>query len=367
MAWNVVTAPVPSTAEGPWSWHLHGAARVSNDADAHLWGHADLHYPPIFFASHLGAREYVERTLLVAVPDGVTDPTAEDVVGYGWVELPLADNTHLGYGSVVVHPSHRRHGAGTALADQVEKVIADAGRGTVIVWSDHAGEPPAGAPALHPPTGSGRIGPQEPGALFVAGRGYTLEQAERYSMLRLPLDAETVSRLREEAATAAGDDYRTVTWTGPAPDRWVDQVAVLRTRMSTDVPSAALDVEEEPWDAARVRNAEAESAATGLDLLTVAVEHVPSGALAGYTYVQYPTRPDVFVLQGDTLVLSEHRGRRLGMLLKATLVERLRDERPGAARVHTWNAEENSHMLDINVALGFRPMGVIGMWQRRTT
>src|SRR5665648_590752 len=44
---------------------------------------------------------------------------------------------------------------------------------------------------------------------------------------------------------------------------------------------------------------------------------------------------------------------------------RLREPRPGAERIHTWNDEENAYMLSINVALGFAPTGVIGMWQKR--
>lgn len=34
-------------------------------------------------------------------------------------------------------------------------------------------------------------------------------------------------------------------------------------------------------------------------------------------------------------------------------------------RVHTWNAGENSHMLAINTALGFRPVSLEGVWEKR--
>ena len=53
------------------------------------------------------------------------------------------------------------------------------------------------------------------------------------------------------------------------------------------------------------------------------------------------------------------------MLVKTAQLLRLPEVRPNAARIHTWNAEENERMLKINVALGFRPTGVVGMWQKR--
>jgi GNAT superfamily N-acetyltransferase len=192
-----------------------------------------------------------------------------------------------------------------------------------------------------------------------------LEQAERYSLLRLPLDDGLLEAHQARAAARAGSDYSLVSWTDRAPDEWVDQVAVLENRMSTDAPMAGLEIEEVPWDAARVRVKEAEIADAGHDYLMVAAEHVPTGKLAAFTFVRCPVAHPRIVFQEDTLVLREHRGRRLGMLVKTDLLRRLRDFRPDAKRIHTWNAEENAHMLDINVALGFRPTGVIGSWQKK--
>lgn len=69
--------------------------------------------------------------------------------------------------------------------------------------------------------------------------------------------------------------------------------------------------------------------------------------------------------QEDTLVHRDHRGHRLGMLAKAVQLQALAGLRPTVRRISTWNAEENSWMLAINVALGFRPAGGSGVWQRR--
>ncbi|MBD4636278.1 GNAT family N-acetyltransferase, partial [Xanthomonas citri pv. citri] len=60
--------------------------------------------------------------------------------------------------------------------------------------------------------------------------------------------------------------------------------------------------------------------------------------------------------QWDTIVLPEHRGHRLGMRVKAANLIAVRDALPGARAIITGNAEENRHMLDVNEALGFRPV-----------
>ena len=153
-------------------------------------------------------------------------------------------------------------------------------------------------------------------------------------------------------------------WRDRAPDEHVEGLAVLETRMSTDAPSGEVDYREDVWTVERVRDHERRIAEANHGFLVVAAQHVATGELAGFTMLEYVLDEDEPVFQEDTIVLSEHRGHRLGMLLKADMLQWLAAERPAARRVHTWNAEENAYMLGINVALGFRPVGVAGMWQR---
>ena len=108
----------------------------------------------------------------------------------------------------------------------------------------------------------------------------------------------------------------------------------------------------------------ADTHARGQGFLVAVVEHVPTGTLVAFSEVRHPRARPAVVLQGDTLVLREHRGHGLGMLAKLAVLDALAATRPDAERIHTWNAQENDHMLAINVALGFRQASVDAEWQR---
>ena len=91
---------------------------------------------------------------------------------------------------------------------------------------------------------------------------------------------------------------------------------------------------------------------------------MPSGRLVGYSSLSVPPERHRAVSQEDTLVIREHRGHALGMLLKVANLARLQQERPGHPSVITFNAEENRHMLSVNEAVGFVPMGYEGAWRK---
>ena len=59
--------------------------------------------------------------------------------------------------------------------------------------------------------------------------------------------------------------------------------------------------------------------------------------------------------QGDTVVVAEHRGHRLGRWLKAVNLLAAMDARPELRFINTFNAESNPWMLSINEAMAFRP------------
>ena len=85
--------------------------------------------------------------------------------------------------------------------------------------------------------------------------------------------------------------------------------------------------------------------------------HRDTGELAGHTVVTVEGGDPTQGHQHDTSVVGTHRGHRLGLLLKADMVLWLRQAEPQLARIDTWNAESNDHMIEVNEAIGYRVMG----------
>lgn len=280
-------------------------------------------------------QRYERRLAWAAVRDGI-------LVGHLDMGLALTDNTHRLDFALAVHPDHRRHGIGSALLEHTERVARAEHRTVLGVESDVALE--------H----------DDPAAGFAARHGFTLAQRELRSRLDLPVD---VAAARAEAEKHA-DAYEVLTsWDG-IPDEWLADRALLSRRMSTDPPLGALDYAEEEWDTERVRRDFELAREQRRRVVETVARHRATGRLVGYTTLAVPAhQPDV-AFQWATLVLHEHRGHRLGTLLKAANLHALLTELPGVRSVHTWNANENEPMLRVNRALGFAPIGQMTEWQK---
>jgi GNAT superfamily N-acetyltransferase len=271
----------------------------------------------------------------------------DEVIGSARLELPLRDNTHLAQFSVDVHPAHRRRGAGSALFTELERRAVAAGRSLAVIDLDE--------PAREAGASAGRA--------FLAGRGYTCAQVYHRRDLQLPLDDARLAALEASCAPHA-TGYRLVGWRDRCPDEFVDSRAELGRRMSTDAPMGDLEVEEEQWDADRVREAEALFAKQNRSYLATGAVHEATGRLVAFTEIAVPLGLPQRVYQWDTLVLKEHRGHRLGTLIKIANHRALAAAFPQATAVSTWNAEENAPMVAVNEALGFVPVGMFSSWQR---
>ena len=266
-----------------------------------------------------------------------------EVVGALRVILPMLDNPSMAVLDVAVHPGARRRGLGTALLAEGVRLACEAGRTELITEVD---EPQPGMP----------------GRRFAEHAGWTCDLLETRRDLVLPPDLERLAAL-EQDARAASRGYELVQWRDRTPDELVDDRALLERRMTTDAPHGELPVEEEHWDADRVREYEASHVARGRTVLSAGA--VRDGRLVAFTDLAVPLAQPERANQGGTLVVREHRGHRLGALVKAAVLRTVLADWPAVRRISTYNADGNAPMVAVNEALGFVPAGQLSSWSSR--
>jgi GNAT superfamily N-acetyltransferase len=259
-------------------------------------------------------------------------PGAEPGSVLGWYRLELPDLENLDRAGllIVVHPVARRQGLGRNLLRHAAERAAAAGRSVLgsEVRDGSAGDAFAGATGAKP------------------GMAATLRW----------LDLRTVPRgklagLRAQAADAAAG-YSLVRWTGPTPAEYQDSLARVLNAYA-DAPHDD-GHEAEAWDADRVRERhDATLSAMGVRTYTIAAARTVSGELAAMTQLSVAPGEPRWGHQGLTVVTRQHRGHRLGLLLKSAMLEWLAEVEPAVERIETGNASANDHMIAVNDVLGF--------------
>ncbi|SFS15893.1 Acetyltransferase (GNAT) family protein [Agrococcus baldri] len=327
---------------------------VRNDVTAHEWGGDSSHaysYQEAW-SQWRGDAVDIETIRTLALVDG-------EPAGRGFAERGLREAQTIAGIDAMVLPEHRRMGVARALVDDLLARMRARGATTFQAWVDHH---PAPGPQLSPPTGFGEIPAESPQVRLLQAYGFVLEQIERMSVLHVgTTHAALAEHIADAQRHAAG--YRLETWAGASPSNRLDALARLQARMSTDAPAAGLDHEEETWDAARLQRYEQGQLEGGRTMLrAIAIDEATDAAVAFTTLVSAGT-PHIWY-QHDTLVHADHRGHRLGMLVKAANLLALH-EQDREALVRTWNAEENRPMLRVNEALGFTAVCSEGAWQRK--
>lgn len=325
---------------------------IGNAVEAEGTGTDDLGYPAETNLGEWQQGEFSPKRAFLA-------ETSRGAVGTGELQWSAEEDDDAAWLSIAVLPGERGRGVGTALLERMSADASALARRVLQTWTAHRAD--ASGDRLEPVSGAGSIPSADPGAVWLATRGWSLEQVERVSVVRLPLEA-TAAAERRRAALVHADGYEVLHWRGAAPEAWIDDLLHLRSSMSVEAPSAGLSVPEETWTRERLSAHERGAAAGGRIELTSAVLHRASGRLVAYCTVD--VIPGRAALWGDTLVLPEHRGHRLGMLLKLDALEHLAAAAPDCAAVYTWNAEENRPMLAVNEAVGFTPVALEGQWKK---
>ena len=176
------------------------------------------------------------------------------------------------------------------------------------------------------------------------------------------LERAKLARLRGPAERAAAA-YSLVSWAGLVPEEFIEQAAAVYGGMS-DAPRDP-EIEPEVWDAERVRERiNGLRPHYGMRDYTVAARHDGTGELAGLTEISVDPADPGWGYQVFTVVRREHRGHRLGLLLKIAMMEFLATAEPQLTRIITANAESNGHMIAINEAMGYTVFGRPITWSR---
>lgn len=343
---------VPASVDAPDAGDFLEMVRVRNAIYREISGHDDHRFSAEELLPHYRPSDYEKRMSWVIVADG-------DVIGRIGVDIPQEGGSKVAFWLVELLRERWGRGIGSAAYELVERIAREHGRTVLQSWAEH---PAAPGERLTPPTGFGDI-PRDHVARFFLRHGYTLEQVERNSAFDLAGSFGEVERLLTESEAAA-EGYRVVQWFAPTPDEFVAGYAWMKSRMSTDAPAARLEFDEEAWDAARIAEHDARHTSAGRTLLVTAAQHVETGELCAFNELVIGKDRTEATHQADTLVLKEHRGHRLGTLVKCAGLLAWRDVAPASPRVLTYNAEENRPMLDINEAIGFAPIAYEGAWKK---
>lgn len=262
--------------------------------------------------------------------------------GAARLTLHRRDNRAVADVLVLVHPDARRRGTGSRLLAAAEQRARAAGRTALSAEVDEPGE---GAP----------------GRAFLQHHGFHCGLVEVRRDLALPPDPERLARL-EADARAHGAGYVVRTWRDRTPDELLEERALVERRMSTDAPVGDQPYEEEDWDPARVRQEEDKARRQGRTWFGAGA--LRQGRLVAHTEVGVPLGAPERAYQWGTLVLREHRGHRLGALVKLAALRALMAGSPATRSISTWNAETNTAMITVNEALGFVENGRLSSWHR---
>lgn len=285
--------------------------------------------PPAEVAAELFVHSpTMRRAGWVALADGV--PAGELTVAVESAEA----NRHIAQGEwLAVRPGLRRRGVAGALLRAALDELATDGCTSLMLWS----------PTLDP----------DVGAAYAERLGLTPRMEERCSRLRVDdLDEGLVAKWSAEGRDRS-DGYRLAQFVGDDPGEHLDAL-VSAHRAMEDMPTEEMEWTIPAMTPAKLRGRnEAWERAGKTNITTIAL--APDGTGAGLSELQINRHRPSLASQGDTGVRREHRGHGLGRWLKAENLRLAREVEPRIAVVETYNAETNPWMLDINVAMGFRP------------
>ncbi|MFG2037791.1 GNAT family N-acetyltransferase [Dactylosporangium sp. NPDC048998] len=275
-----------------------------------------------------------ERRVFLALDGDVPAGTVQ-------VDLPRYDNLDKAHVEVQVRPAHRRRGIGRALYRHAAGIARAAGRTSLLGFS--------------------RLDPAPSGFAAAFGASNGLTDARR-RLLLADLDEGGIDRLYADGLARSGG-YSAVQWHNGPPDEHLEDLAALDSSFLAETPMGELDYEPEKIDAERLRRQHEVYAKWGSRRYETGMIHEATGRLVAWTALRVTKSVDWHGWQLITLVHPAHRGHRLGVVAKVANLRFLRAHEPAVTTIDTFNAAENSYMIAINEAMGFRFVELWANWQ----
>jgi mycothiol synthase len=270
---------------------------------------------------------------------------ARDVTGtvaaFAGTQRSLNDpeNAHVAWTELSVHPDHRRKGLGRAvLADLVDQ--AEGQHPELLFMGVTNDRVPSGEPFL---------------TAIGAKPGLPMKTNQ--------LALGDVDRARvAEWAKLDPAGYRIERVDNVVPANLVAPYIQASDGIN-DMPKGDLKMGDWKLTEEQIRDRESWFKQTGVEWRLLVAIHEATGEGAGFTDITYDPKQPWVIWQQGTAVTRGHRGHRLGLWMKAVMLERILREMPKARNIRTGNANTNSQMLAINTDLGFKMAWQSTLWQ----
>ena len=249
------------------------------------------------------------------------------------------ENAHARWTEVNVLPEHRRKGIGRALLRAAVEVCMGQGDDLVFFGQTYDRQPSGDAFAKS--------------IAATAGLEMKLNQ-----LVVADVDRAKVA----EWAKLDPAGYRLERADNVVPQKLVQPYLDSANAMN-DMPKGDLRFADQQFTKEQLRERESWLKQAGMEWWLIVAIHEATGEGAGFTEVNYDPRVGHVIQQGGTGVTAKHRGHKLGLWMKAVMLDWILKEQPNAKFIRTGNANTNANMLAINTELGFRHAWSNTLWQ----
>jgi mycothiol synthase len=261
--------------------------------------------------------------------------------GYGIAARNLKDteNAHIRWSEIAVKPQHRRVGLGRALFAQVLGSFEGQGDDITVI-SETKDRVPSGEAFAN------AVGAKP-------GLPMKLNQ----------LDLRTVDRTKvAEWSRTAPKGYRLERIDGTVPEEFVKPF-IEASEGINDMPRGEIAFNDWKLTEAQIRQRESFFKQAGMTWWLLLAIDEQTGEGVGFTEVEFNPLDPHAIQQEGTAVVAAHRGRGIGLWLKAVMLQRILAERSDSRFIRTGNANVNAQMLAINAKLGFTYAWQTTLWQ----